>query len=182
MPNQRESLQNKLIESFTAYYNINYLQDVPNLVARCDYFEHSESFAISQKANLWSADCEEFLYLFSLDHLSIEAFNNAMVYVAQDWKNRAHIGPGHMYTYVTPLFICDSFDDDAIKALKKCRIYKSFKFSVHGWMEYHTALVNSNNLEIFCNSRGKCVKQMLIQVFFPEKRKKPKRNWLKELF
>ena len=182
MASERELLKDKLIESFSAFYNINYIENVPNLVARCDFFEHSESFAVTQKANLWSADCEEFLYLFNLKHFSLEVFNNALLYIENDWKTRANICPGHMYTYITPLFICESFDENALKALKKCKIYKSFKFSLHGWLEYHTALIKSDNLEIFCNNSGKCVKNMLVQVLFPEKRKKPKKNWLQRLF
>ena len=35
----------------------------------------------------------------------------------------------HMYTYITALFVCDSCDEDARKALKRCKLYKSFKLS-----------------------------------------------------
>ena len=54
---------------------------------------------------------------------------------------RVKPGPGHMASYITPVFICDTCDEDARKALKKCRIYKSFHFSLHGWMDHHTAVV-----------------------------------------
>lgn len=35
----------------------------------------------------------------------------------------AHIGSGHMYTYVSPVFICGKVDDAARKAVENCRIY-----------------------------------------------------------
>ena len=47
----------------------------------------------------------------------------------------------HMYTYITALFVCDSCDEDARKALKRCKLYKSFKLSYWGWMDFHTGLV-----------------------------------------
>ena len=152
----------RLLASLKSYYNINYIQDADYLVARCDYFEKSESFMVSKKANLWSANAEEFLYLFYVPNLTSENYDSCMAYVNDSWKGLAHIGPDHMYTYVTPVFVCDSFEKDALKKLKKCRIYKSYKFSIHGWMEYHTALVCGN--EIFSNGRGRCVKKMLLKV------------------
>lgn len=46
----------------------------------------------------------------------------------------AHIGSGHMYTYVSPVFICGKVDDAARKAVENCRIYKHSAFhSMAGW-------------------------------------------------
>lgn len=104
------------------------------LIARCDFFEHSQKYVISQKAELWSADREEFLYLFSMPELSMELFKKCRDYVYSDGMERLNVRPGHMYTYLTAVFLCDSCDADVIKAIKKTRIYKSFHFSLHGWI------------------------------------------------
>lgn len=161
---------NKLLASFKSYYNINSFDEEPYLVARCDYFEKSERFMVSKKANLWTANAEEFIYLFYVTELTEQIYDDCMKLVADAWPKEAHIGPEHMYTYVTPIFVCDSYDAKAVKKLKRCRIYKSFKFSFHGWMEYHTALVCykaddvSKKLILFSNSRGNCVKKMILKV------------------
>ncbi len=157
----------RLLTSLETYYNINSFDNEPYLVARCDYFEKSERFMVSKKANLWTANAEEFLFLFYAPLLTLSIYDECMKLVTEAWPQLAHIGPDHMYTYVTPVFVCDSFEEEALKKLKKCRTYKSFMFSFHGWMEYHTALVTKkeDNIEIFSNSRGTCVKKMLKKVF-----------------
>jgi len=160
----------RLLSSFQSYYNINSYEDEPYLVARCDYFEKSEKFMVSKKANLWSANAEEFIYLFYAPNLTENIYDQCMKLVADAWPKEAHIGPDHMYTYVTPIFVCESFEPAAAKKLKRCRIYKTFKFSFHGWMEYHTCLVcgkleeNVKEVKLLSNSRGACVKKMILKV------------------
>ncbi len=85
---------------------------------------------------------------------------------------RAHIGPGHMYTYITPVFICDTCQEDARKAVRKCRIYKSFKFSLHGWMDFHAAVLEVGSNRITTNGSGKCVEKVLKNVLFKDKKKR----------
>ena len=161
---QNNPVVSRLLNSFTSYYNINLSEEASYLVARCDYFEKSERFMVSKKANLWTANAEEFIYLFYTPNLTEQIYEECMKLVAESWPAQAHIGPDHMYTYVTPLFVCDSYEETAAKKLKKCRIYKSYKFSCHGLMEYHTALVCDGGKEVISNSRGSCVKKMINKV------------------
>lgn len=156
----------RLLESLKSYYNINLFNEEPFLCARCDYFEKSEKFMVSKKANLWTANAEEFLFLFYVPHLTLEIVTQCMALVAESWPKLASIDKNHMYTYVTPVFVCDTADADAVKAVTKCHIYKSFNFSFWGWMEYHTAVVveSDGSKKIFSNRRGTCVKKMLSKV------------------
>ena len=85
---------------------------------------------------------------------------------------RAHIGPGHMYTYITAVFVCDTSEDDAREALQKCRIYKSFHFSLHGWMDFHAAVLETGSGRITANRSGKCVEKVMKNVLFQKKKKR----------
>ena len=67
----RETAISTLLESYKAYYNITtYEQDRKPLTALCEFYEHSEKFVLSRKAELWAADCEEFIFLFDIDCLT----------------------------------------------------------------------------------------------------------------
>ena len=55
------------------------------LVARCDFFEHSQKYVISRKAELWSADREEFLYLFSVQWIYLK--NAGIMYMMTEWSD-----------------------------------------------------------------------------------------------
>lgn len=122
----REAAIERLLKSYKVYYNINMFDNEQTpLTARCDFFEHSQKYILSKKAELWSADAEEFLYILNIPHLTLELFEKWRDYVYEDGMSRLHIGPGHMYSFITPVFVCDICDEDARKVLKKCRIYKS---------------------------------------------------------
>lgn len=167
MPDTREAVIARLLKSYKSYYNITLFEDEQTpIAARCDFFEHSEKYVISKRAELWSADSEEFLYILDIPHLTLELYEKWRDYVYDDGMGRIHVGPGHMYSFITPVFICDSCDEDARKALKKCRIYKSFRFSLHGWMDYHTAVVDLEKKRIDANRSGHTVAKSLKKILY----------------
>lgn len=170
----RETALARLLEGYKAYFNITLFDDGHKpLTAICEFFEHSEKYVVSRQANLWKADCEEFVYLFDVEQLTREVFERCRDQAWEDGMKRAHIGPGHMYTYVTAVFLCDTCGEEARKALRKCRIYKSFRFSLHGWMDFHTAVLEvSNENRITTNGSGKCVGEVLKKVLQLTKKKR----------
>jgi len=172
MQYSREGAVARLLDSYERYYNITRFDDeqLP-LTALCEFFEHSEKYVMSKKAELWSADCEEFIYLFTMDTLTRELFEQCRDYARKDGLARANIGPGHMYTYITPVFVCNTCDAEAKKALKKCRIYQSFHFSLHGWMDFHAAVLEVDKDCISTNGAGRCVGKIMKKVLY--QRRKP---------
>lgn len=169
----RQSAVSRLLDSYKAYYNITQCgEEQKPLAAVCEFFEHSEKFVLSRKAELWSAECEEFIYLFETERLTLELYEKCRDFAREDGLKRAHIGPGHMYTYITPVFVCDSCDEDARKALKKCRIYQSFHFSFHGWMDFHVAVLEVGDDRITTNRSGRCVEKIMKKVLYPKKKRR----------
>lgn len=163
----RDEAAERLLNSFQTYYNVNMFDDEQTpITARCDFFEHSQKYVVSKKAELWSTDCEEFLYILSIPHLTRELFEKWRDYVHKDGMGLIHVGPGHMYSFITPVFICDTCDEDARKALKKCRIYKSFHFSLHGWMDYHAVVVDLSKNRIDSNRGGGSTAKILKKVLY----------------
>lgn len=161
----RKEIQDKLLKSYQRYYNIYPAEEEQRpLIARCDYFEHSEKYVLSRKAELWSADAEEFLYLFDVPHLTEELYETCMKTATEDGMGRMNIGPGHMYSYITAVIICDSADEKAAVALKKSRLHKSFHFSFHGWMDYRAALVLRNESRLVTNGAGRCMTKVMKKV------------------
>ena len=168
----RESAIDRLLDSYTAYYNVNMFNGEHGMItARCDFFEHSGRYVISKKAELWTADNEEFLYLINIPHLTCELYEKWRDYVHADGMERLHIGPGHMSSFITPVFICDTCEEDARRALKKCRISKSFHFSLHGWMDHHTALVELSTGQIDANPGGRHTAKFLKKVLYSSRMK-----------
>ena len=120
----------------------------------------------------WQYSSEEFIYLFNVEHLSEDAVNKFIDYAYKDGYDRMNIGPRHMYSYITPVIICNEADESALNILKKCRISKSFQFSLHGWMEVHTAVLEVSNNTISTNRSGKSVAKVLKSVLYNTKRRR----------
>lgn len=165
LPETREAVISQMLKSYAGYYNITqYKEEQSALVARCDFFEHAQKYVISRKAELWSADSEEFLYILDVPHLTMELYEKWRDWVYEDGMSRICPGPGHMYSFITPVFVCDSCEEDARKALKKCRIYKSFHFSLHGWMDYHVVVIDLKKNRIDSNLSGHTAAKILKKV------------------
>ena len=77
----------------------------------------------------------------------------------------AHIGSGHMYTYVSPIFICGSMDEEAARELEKQHFYRTFLYSFHGWMEIHAGALDLSTGRFRFNRAGRCMEKGLRQVF-----------------
>jgi len=136
-----------------------------SLVAVCEYYEKAEQYFFFKSNELWATHQEEFIFLFSIKNLTREIFETCRDYAYEEGMKLAHIGPGHMYTYITPVFVCETADSEAVKALEKCKIYKSFKFSFHGWMDFHVACFEASKHKLHFNHSGLCMKKNLEKVF-----------------
>ena len=105
------------------------------------------------------------MFLFQVPRLTLTVFRELAHFAYEAGMDMAHIGPGHMYTYISPVFICDSMDEEAAKALMKCQHYKSFRFSFHGWMEYHAGALELGRGRFYFNRAGRCMEKGLRKVF-----------------
>lgn len=175
----REEFLDKLLKSYEVYYDVeksDSMTDVP-LVAKCSFFVHSEKYVLIKKAKLWSADSNEYVYIFSTEHLTKNIYEKCRDYAYEKGMALIKPGPEHMYTYITTIFSCDTCDTDAKKALKRCRLHKNFHFSLYGWMDFHTALVvsdstNTNKDCIVTNMSGHDNAKFLKRIIHVPKTKK----------
>ncbi len=146
------------------------LSEGATLCAVCEYYEKAEKYFLFHSNQLWSTHQEEFLFVFSVPHLTKEIFESCRDYAYETGMDMAHIGSGHMYTYISPIFLCDSVDEEARKALVSCKYYKTFKFSFHGWMEYHAGCIDLSTMNFYFNKAGKCMEKGLRELFHAEKK------------
>lgn len=165
----RDEILEKLLKSYSTYFDVEQCQH-EFLVAKCQFHVHSEKYVLVKKAKLWEHDCNEFVYIFSMPHLTEEVYRKCEKYAYEQGMERIDPKLGHMYSYITAVFLCDSFDAKAAKALKKCRIYKSFHFSFYGWMDFHTVLLARQGGRILTNRSGRDNAKLMKNIFMKKKR------------
>ena len=189
MDNIRNAAIERLLSGYRRYYNVTRFDGGPNpppeefkgiceagkltppamsgdscFVALCEYYEKAEQYFLFRTNELWSTHQEEFIFLFSVNNLTKELFEQCRDYAYEEGMKLAHIGSGHMYTYITPVLVCETAEPEAVKALEKCKIYKSFKFSFHGWMDFHAACFEASERKLHFNHSGLCMKKNLEKI------------------
>ena len=138
----REEALDKLCHSYSGYFDVvRHEEPKGYLVAEAGLHIHSEKYVLVKAAKLWEADNNEYVYIFSAPVLTKEIFEQCREQARADGMQRIEPGPNHMCSYITAIFLCDTCEPDALRALRRTRIYKSFKLAFHGWMDYHTGVV-----------------------------------------
>ena len=169
----RSEAADKLLDRYAGYYDISPAgEGQAPLVATCDFHAHSEKYALSRKAKLWEAGSHEYVFVFSVPHLTEDIFNACRDYAYERGMAKVEPGPNHMYSYITAMFLCDTCEKAAKKALRRCRIYKSFKMAFWGWMDFHTGLAVLEDEKAFSNASGRSAAQLLKKTLFCKAKKK----------
>ncbi|MGI6205910.1 MAG: hypothetical protein ACOYJI_04660 [Anaerovoracaceae bacterium] len=161
---KREKFLDRLLRNYEPYYtitrfdeedgNIEETEGLP-LRAQCVFDVHSEKYVLVKKAVLYEADSHEYLYIFVAPHFTKELYDQCHKAAYEKGMELVDPKPGHMYSYITAYYICDSCDPEVVKAVRKTRIRKNFLLSFRGWMEFHNALINVGEKTVVTNHAGK---------------------------
>ena len=57
-------------------------------------------------------------------------------------------------------------DWKALRALRRTRIYKSFRLAFHGWMDFHTGVAELSTGKTAANGSGRSTAQLLKTTLF----------------
>ncbi len=148
MENKKENAVERLLKSYRRFYNITrfdggisppleegrnlreavklspFREDERNgLAAVCEYYEKTGQHLFLKSNEIWSANQEEFIFLFTADHLTADLFERCRDYAYNAWKWPI----GSMYnSYVSPVFICGK--RCGTESGRNCRIIKHSAF------------------------------------------------------
>lgn len=161
MSQLREALEKRLLESYRAYFDVEAVDSGASLKARCAYHSRASQYVLVKKAELWAAENHEYLYLHSLDQLTVEEVERIVEEVLSDGMPRIQPHSEHMYTYLTAVVLCGRAEPDAVALVKKVKKRREFKLSLHGWMELRIAAVDCSTGEISTNRSARDLNKSL---------------------
>lgn len=165
----REEALKKLKKSYESCYDIRELtEEEAPFMAECVYYADNSSYFLVRSAKMWSANSFEYLYLISLDHLTLSAYQAIEKEALERGMEKIKPGKDHMYSFITPVILCDRADPEAVRAAKRCRIHKSFHFSLHGWMDFHTVLVTFDDGRVVSNLGGTDAAKFMKKALAPK--------------
>jgi len=138
------------------------------LAAVGEFHEMGSGYVLIKAAKTYTANRHEYVYFYSIPHLNLATYESCLARTRSLGEPRVEPVEGHMCTNIVMVVFCDTADADALEALKKCRIRKSFQFSFKGWMEVQTAAVEVGKAEITANFAGYNTAKFLKSVVDPK--------------
>lgn len=169
---QRQQKLDQLLMAYQRYFDIQ--RDVETegetFAAAAQFHSTSEKYVLVKKAKLWSLENNEYAYFYTTDHLDLAEFERVQKNALAAGSKLVVPHSEHMYSYVTLVILADEIDEDAAEALKKIRFEKSFRLSLHGWMEFRIAAISFSDDKIITNRAGKGVREILEQNLQSKKR------------
>lgn len=170
----REELLERLLDSYAGSYDIERdvnESDRPELAARAHFFVDESQYMISKKAVMYSVTSDEYVWFFTVPRLTAGICDACISYAWDKGLQLAdHASGKQMVTRISAVFIADTIDDDAENRVVKCRLYKSFQFSLKGWMECHTAAVDLGKESAVSNRYGRETAKHLKNLLRPAER------------
>lgn len=177
MARDRQEFFEQVLEGYAGNYDIEKTEPTEDglpLAAKAVLHVSESGFVLTRKAQMWSADSDEYVYFFTMPVFTDEICERAIRYAYDDGMGKIDLKAkrNHMCTRITAVFLCDEAEDEAMKRVAKCRLYKSFQFSLKGWMEFHAAAVDLGKESVAGNRYGRQTAEFLKTVLNPQPRKK----------
>lgn len=173
METTRTAFIDKVLEGYSSSYNIDRTQheSLP-LVATAAFHVREAQYALFKSAEMSATHSDEYVYFFSADHLTRNMVEQCIQFAYDDGMPKIDLESkdAHMCTRLVAVFFADSADDAALEEVRKCHIYKSFQFSLKGWMEFHTAAIDFGKESVVSNRYGRETAKYLKSVLHPKKR------------
>ena len=137
-----EPFLNQILDGYRSNYNVALCKPGDELVASAELHMTQGQHVIFKEFTMWQADDDEIK----------RAYDDGFPRIKLDHVSFRH---QHMCTRLVALFLYDDADEEALKAIRKCKIYHSFQFSLTGWMEMHTAGVSLTDGSVVSNRYGR---------------------------
>ena len=156
--------------AYAAYFDVEEIDDGTALKALCAYHLRDSQYVLVKKAELWSAECHEYIYLWDAGHLDTNLVDEVFCRTLKDGEPRVKPHAQHMYTYLTAVVLYDSAQPEALAQLEKLKKRRNYKLSLHGWMEFRIAAVELPTANITTNRAGmrpaKYLKRMVERIIY----------------
>ena len=159
----------KLLPAFGQYYTINKDTPVTPFAAEAEFRSHNEQYFLVRSAHIADIDSNEFVYFAQSPSLSKEELEN---FVNKAWENGlSKVKPynGHRNSDVSLIIITNKLACPLENAIKKTKLYKSYKWSLHGWSHFKLAVVELDTQNIYFNRFGKDYRKLLEKNIFQKK-------------
>lgn len=160
---ERQRVLDRLLDSCASCFDIEQdaVIDGERLAAIAEFHSRSERYVLVKSAKLWAAESNEYLFFVSEGHVDLSRWRSLRDLIRTEGLNRIKPHSEHMCSYVSMVLLADNIDEHALREIRRYRFSRSFRLSLHGWMEFKIAALDCASGSAVSNPQGKALLTML---------------------
>lgn len=144
-----------LKESLSAYYDI-----IAPKKCACDfvakYNERNSAYAIIRENEYYAFENNEVIFYERVNELTVDKIQTIKTFFESHHAEYVDLNKDHMATSLYYVIEVDlPQDNDIVRAIKKFKFYKSFKFGLEGWVNGSIILIDTTRQKGVSNAFGK---------------------------
>ena len=156
----------QILPAFEQYYTVKKEDITPPFCNEAEFRSHNEQYFLVRSAHIADIDSNEFVYFAGVPELNEQALREL---TSKAWElGLARVKPheGHRNSDITLIILADKITEEAQTAIKKTKLYKSYKFSFWGWSNFKLAAAELTNHGTYSNRLGKDYRKLVEKNIF----------------
>ncbi|MGN0970335.1 MAG: hypothetical protein ACI4OY_00145 [Aristaeellaceae bacterium] len=127
-------------------------------------------YMLSKKWVVWQANAFEHCIFVTVPTLTAETVRDWFSFLTEEAEPElvhpgADVPPeGHMYSYLTVVYLCERMEPEAAKAVRRLRFTKNYRFSLRGWATGRALAVEVPTGKMAFNAQGKEMRRHFQQL------------------
>ena len=142
-PRRRRVIE-RLLKAHEGYFDIerNYPFGGRTFPGYGEFHSTASSYVLVKRAKLWEASAHEYLFFLDTPYLDQAYLNNAVSFIAEKGLEKVQLTPNHMTSYLSLVVIADRAEEEAMRAVRRTRFRKNFRWGLQGWADLRLAAVD----------------------------------------
>ena len=145
----------KILPAFEQYYTIKKEDITPPFCSEAEFRSHNEQYFLVRSAHIADIDSNEFVYFAAPDQLDTEKLSELVNTAWEAGLAKVHPYNGHRNSDISLLICTKNLSEETAKIITKTKLYKSYKFSLHGWSHFKLTVCNVSDLSLYSNRQGR---------------------------
>ena len=162
----------RTLQSFAANYDITRGAQVATrkVEALAQLRAMNSRYMLSKKWVLWQANAFEHCIFVTAPVLTEAMVLDWFSFLTKEAEPElvhpgADVPPeGHMYSYLTVVYLCERMEPEAARAVRKLRFTKNYRFSLRGWATGRALAVETSTGKMAFNAQGKEMRRHFQQL------------------
>ena len=168
-PGGREEAMEKVLASFSGYYNIDKNPDsaltAKGVTALAEFHLHDEQYFLVRSARLSEADVHEFVFFASVEELDAGKLEDLCETAWEEGMKKALPRANHRSSDVTLIILADRILPEAALAAKKWKRSKTYKFGFWGYSHFRLVVYDLDRHVAVRNPMGASHAGVISNIF-----------------